>query len=1060
MVIRPFLFVLACLFFVIAACGGDGAADECECSNQTVLLCSEDGQRLITSVPTLACQGGECVTLDSEQQCDFGCAAGACRSNDVACDDVTCDAPPDNFCEGNQTIVYLVPGSCGTGGACTYDRRRESCDADSMCLQGECRAIDCSFTTCDAPPSNLCEGSTALVYPALGQCTDDTDGPTCGYEPTRRDCTAESARCENGRCIDLCGGVTCLSPPAPSCDGEVAVSSAARGECEDGSCDYAELRQDCGAASLVCERGGCVPLCADDECISPPVDACSDDRRERIIFERVGQCDETETCAYEERPRVDCTLTGDVCVDGDCIVDPLCVDVDCSTPPNPISCEGDVAVRLSSGVCAAGECEFARNEVDCAAAGLLCIDGTCVDRCAIDACLDPPLDICVGDAAWQYGRPGSCDAIEGCDYPLFVLDCAARGETCVHGQCESLCDCTDVPTDRRCEANFVVGFVASGVCEGEACVFDEEVLQDCSDTGGVCSLGVCAPDCGAAPCLPLEPRCEGDNRVVSSAPGLCLEGDVCDYTAVEQSIDCRADGLACVDGACVDACEFLACDTRPVDLCDGDTLMVSTFPSFCEASACQFEETRIDCTVSGDVCSAGACVDPCVGILCNEPPANTCDGSVVEAYRPVGACTNAVCDYGADSFDCSLLGQACVDASCVDPCADVVCEDLPADACEDGVARRYSGESVCSDGVCEYLLVSSSDCGAIGLNCIDAACVDACDGVVCNTPPAGNCLGDVSVTFAVPGTCDMGDCEYVESEVDCSLFAALCDAGSCDDRCTLLPCPTPDDYCAGNSAVSYAATTCAFGTCTENETITDCGDIGLACVDGACLAAATPCDVIDCEPLEDGCASDNATVAYSAPGVCDALNLVCDYSAVRVETACAVGETCVLGSCARHAVAGDVIIAEIFFDADGSDDALEWIELLNVSQESVSLRGLLLISPTGQALALPADAELAPGAVFLVSADPMLTPDQSITFLEFSVPNLGGELALVNFDSTIDSVLFSRDTGWSWQLGRSLSLREGNRTEAANNSAAAWCVPTNSYGRGLFGTPGDVSDGC
>ena len=223
----------------------------------------------------------------------------------------------------------------------------------------------------------------------------------------------------------------------------------------------------------------------------------------------------------------------------------------------------------------------------------------------------------------------------------------------------------------------------------------------------------------------------------SSSPGsgTCEGGAVCDFEEVSVRTDCSADGLACIDGACVDACDTLTCDTPPADTCDGDTLVASNFPAACVDSACTYQTTRIDCTTAGLVCFEGACVDACVGVICDSPPEDACDGEIARDYRDVGACVLGTCEYGSDDFDCGALGWDCVEAECIDPCIGVVCDSIPADTCEGNIARTYTDdEGVCVAGECTYF-GGAEDCELIGRVCEDAACVDACVGVVCDAPP-------------------------------------------------------------------------------------------------------------------------------------------------------------------------------------------------------------------------------------------------------------------------------------------------------------------------------------
>ena len=67
---------------------------------------------------------------------------------------------------------------------------------------------------------------------------------------------------------DSCEGIVCDDPPAPYCEGDGVVSSAAQGTCESGVCVYAPSTQACGEGET-CEAGTCLGSVEVKGCTDP-----------------------------------------------------------------------------------------------------------------------------------------------------------------------------------------------------------------------------------------------------------------------------------------------------------------------------------------------------------------------------------------------------------------------------------------------------------------------------------------------------------------------------------------------------------------------------------------------------------------------------------------------------------------------------------------------------------------------------------------------------------------------------------------------------------------------
>ena len=117
------------------------------------------------------------------------------------------------------------------------------------------------------------------------------------------------------------------------------------------------------------------------------------------------------------------------------------------------------------------------------------------------------------------------------------------------------------------------------------------------------------------------------------------------------------------------------CSQRPDECTDEGTLKTYSDAGVCiPESGCDYSAVSetIDCATeygSSFVCQEGACVDPCEGLLCNTPPANECDGNSVVVYGEAGTCSAGVCSYPVTSTtDCGadVCSTATGPASCVD----------------------------------------------------------------------------------------------------------------------------------------------------------------------------------------------------------------------------------------------------------------------------------------------------------------------------------------------------------------------------------------------------------
>lgn len=355
----------------------------------------------VTCPPIFECEGnvaveeaGTCVNGScsyaqvSRQNCeDLGgtCEMGRCQVTNP-CEGVVCNSPPAPACDGNQLVSYDSVGLC-IDGECQYNENRATCTAGTVCLDAACvpRPV-CFGVVCNSPPDNACVGDLAYSY-GEGSCELVTNGDgveteQCVYPETETNCSATDLVCVEGACVepDPCLGVTCDVADAPFCEGQVAVSFEAPGECIAG------------------------------------------------------------VCAFEER-REDCSASGGFCEFGECVIEDPCEGVLCNAPPESV-CTENVATSYSlPGECVAGDCEYNITNTDCSLDDETCVDGECVfiDVCATESC-DPLPPSCLGPLAVTIRGPGTCFIEEGsavCDYSAVqeVENCSDRGLLCASGEC-------------------------------------------------------------------------------------------------------------------------------------------------------------------------------------------------------------------------------------------------------------------------------------------------------------------------------------------------------------------------------------------------------------------------------------------------------------------------------------------------------------------------------------------------------------------------------------------------------------------------------------------------
>lgn len=218
-----------------------------------------------------------------------------------------------------------------------------------------------------------------------------------------------------------------------------------------------------GVACLVMTAAGCADgdphatdPCAVERCANAPPPECQGTLK--IVYQALGTCSAdatgTATCTYPVAQRQDCRdLDGKVCEAGACVAVPVvkCDGVVCATPPAP-DCDGTSGrIFGQAGTCdpdrgAAGECVYpVTDTIDCAARGLACRDGGCVDPaehpCDPNPCDVPPQGTCAGNVPTAPAATGTCtevgdDPAASCAYPTAPqAACTGATASCWLGRC-------------------------------------------------------------------------------------------------------------------------------------------------------------------------------------------------------------------------------------------------------------------------------------------------------------------------------------------------------------------------------------------------------------------------------------------------------------------------------------------------------------------------------------------------------------------------------------------------------------------------------------------------
>jgi len=497
-------------------------------------------------------------------------------------------------------------------------------------------------------------------------------------------------------------------------------------------------------------------FCIDDTCVES---ACIE-----------VNCPEDEACAGGQCYPKDCELRscpglGEVCIDEDCLPAD-CMDIECP--------QGQ---RCAVGNCYPVDCETK----NCPGYGEVCIDEECTQR------------TCVGVTCPEGQR-----CANGYCYPENCTEagCFGEGEVCVDGVCRRIsCLGVDCPEGYRC-AN---GWCYPADCAGE----------DCSDFGEVCYEGKCVPaDCAGVVC-PAGQRCahgecfpEKCEDLTCEADEVCYAGQCVNWNCV--GINCPAEHN-CVDGECLQVhCPEPCTMDNQCDTADcGGVEMTCLFdvglgaPAWgAQGRACSDDDA---CTID-DTCDQGLCVG--AGLVCDEPPDAVCaTASTRQYWTSPGSCSNGVCSYTDHFEDCAF---GCTNGSCnSDPCIGVTCNSPPADYCNGDNLMQYPSTGTCSGGDCTYTPTSvNCQYGCAGGAC--NGCTPNCTGKECGPDGCGGSCGNCGSGETCDGS---GHCVEVCHDNDLDGYGdpgdSSCPNGAQTDCCDSDPDAFPGYFDSTNQCGTW-----------------------------------------------------------------------------------------------------------------------------------------------------------------------------------------------------------------------------------------------------------------
>ncbi|MGM0575364.1 MAG: lamin tail domain-containing protein [Myxococcota bacterium] len=927
----------------------------------------------------------------------------------------------------------------------------------------------CVPNPCDDPPANTCDGDVLDKYPFEGTCAVVEGAASCEYAPETQDCADLGTTCEAGSCV----GVSSSPTPGSVVITEIMKNPAA---VSDGDGEWFEVTYvGDGAVDLQ----GCSLESTNDPghtiAAGGPLLVASGD------FLVLGA--NADDAANGGAP-VDYAYAGITLANGDDVLRLVCGQVidevawdDGGTFPDPngasLSLDPSAFDADSNdGGLAWCEATSAYGAGDLGTPGTL--NDACPDPCEGVVCDAPPAPECDGDTLLTYAETGTC-AVGECSYEVAEsTDCTLGGQVCFGGACM---DESDVPLPPEAGDVVINEIMQNPDDPGD---IDAEWFEVRNTTGHQVVLDGC--------------EIRSDNDSPWSADGVVLPADALvvfgingdEATNGGVAVDYEYESLTLGNGS---DNLWLECGDLVVDevAWDGG----ATFPDT-EGASMQLDPAFLDfelndegeawCAAAlpygdGELGTPGgdnhACDDPCVGAVCDTPPAPDCDGEVVQEYEAAGTCVEGECVYDvASTTDCTGTGDVCHQGACVEPGS-----VPPAPAAGEVIITEVMADpAAVSDADGEWFEIVNLGAGPVDLSaCVLESDGDTAQPIESSGPyPLG---ADAYLVLGVNGDAGTNGgvtVDYVYAGLQLhnmeDTLALRCDGVVVDvilwdstfpltSGASIQVDPALSDHEFNDEAEAWCASLLPFG---DGDTGTP-GAENHACDD--------PCVGVTCDaPPAPDCAGDVVQV-YATEGVCE--DGACLYDVADTTDCTATDQACFDGQCVDAAdvpvlpAEGEVVITEVMYDPVAVDDADgEWFEVVNTTGEALDLQGCAIGSTNDADHVIDAEPSLSIGpgatAVFAVNGDAETNGGAPVDYVYDGLffGNDGDSVSLTCGGVLVDEVAWSEVDGWPNADGASLQLDPGAYDAAANDLVESWCMATEATGGGDPGSPGAENPPC
>lgn len=164
---------------------------------------------------------------------------------------------------------------------------------------------------------------------------------------------------------------------------------------------------------------------------------------------------------------------------------------------------------------------------------------------------------------------------------------------------------------------------------------------------------------------------------------------------------------------------------------------------------------------------------------------------------------------------------------------------------------------------------------------------------------------------------------------------------------------------------------------------------------------------------------------------------------------------------------GALVVTEIMVNPKWVADGVgEWIEIVNTTNETLDLNGVLITdgAADNHVINHPGGLIVSPGQPIVLGrhADPATNGGVDVDYVMSNIQlgNAGDAVILMFEGQVIDSVVYDSGTLFPQGIGIAMSLDPQFFTATDNDTAGLWCAAKTTYGLGDFGSPGTKNPSC